>query len=123
MGSRCDVRLDLLKPFVEKRRERRLGRLDVGALGEFRYEAGTLGLRLALGSAERMPLAFAHARLRVAQVEDDGPVTGRPFADVTVSFWRSLSLPERATLRESEQNFAVRRRPVSVPTWNGFPQR
>jgi hypothetical protein len=41
-----------------------------------RNQLGTLNLRLSFGALERMPAAFALARLWIAHVDDDGPVTG-----------------------------------------------
>src|SRR5262249_4319119 len=54
-----------------------------------------LDLGLVLGAGEGMPAALALTGLRIADVDDDGPVTGRTFADVAFHF-SSLSHPRSA---------------------------
>src|SRR6516164_11608349 len=52
-------------------------RIDRIAALQFGDQLGALDLRLALRALERMPAALA-----LAPCDDDGPMAGRPFADV-----------------------------------------
>jgi hypothetical protein len=63
-----------------------------------------------LGPDERVPLALSLARLRVADLEHDGPGAGRAFANLTPHRFACLFL-NAATLQAFEQNFDVLRRP------------
>src|SRR5262249_6827701 len=71
----------------------RLARLDVVALAGSGDKLGAFDLRLALRALKSVPLAPALAGLRITHVDDDGPVTGRPFAKMPPHFdFSSLSV-------------------------------
>ena len=61
---------------------RSLARLDVVALAGSSDKLGAFNLRLPLRTFEAVPFALALAALRVARLDDDGPMTGRAFAKV-----------------------------------------
>src|SRR5262249_51186996 len=73
---------------VQKLGNRDPGWIDGPTALQFHDQASTLDLRLFLGALERVPAAFAPAG-GVQRINDDGPVTGRPFAKM--SFHSSLS--------------------------------
>src|SRR5262249_41798219 len=52
----------------------------------------TFALCLALRSLERMPALLALAAGRIAHVDDDGPMAGRSFADMSLHFLLPSSL-------------------------------
>src|SRR5262249_7222552 len=62
------------------------GGIDARAVLYLGKQSGALNLSLTLRSRETVPAAFALAKLRVAHVDDDGPVTGRPFAKMPPHF-------------------------------------
>src|SRR5262249_38708257 len=66
-------------------------RLDVIALADTGDQFVKLRLRLALRSLEAVPALLAFAGFR-RLVDDDGPMTGRPFADVASHLEPSLSV-------------------------------
>jgi hypothetical protein len=57
-----------------------LTRLNVIAFAGSGDKLGAFDLRLALGAGQAMPAPFALSGFGIAHVDDDGPVTGRPFA-------------------------------------------
>src|SRR5262249_17435548 len=67
-----------------------LGRLDGGSTIDRGDEPGALDLCLALAALERMPTAPALAALRIAHIDDDGPMAGRAFAKVALHLEPSL---------------------------------
>src|SRR5262249_8335895 len=77
---------------IEKRCDCDPGGVDRNAALHFRYQAGAFDLGLPLGAGEGMPAALALTGLRIAHVDDDGPVTGRPFADMALHFFSPSSL-------------------------------
>src|SRR5262249_11530571 len=74
-------------PTLEEGRDRHARGIDAGAVLELGQQSGAFDLRLALGAGKGMPAALAPTGLRIAHVDDDGPVTGRPFADVAFHFF------------------------------------
>ena len=105
------------EPLVEKSRKRGFRGLDVGALGELCDETGAFGLRLSLRPGERMPFRLPLAGLGIADVENNSPMAGRPFANVAFHFPSPACLSlNAATLQAFEHHFDVERRPVPVPT-------
>src|SRR5262249_13000274 len=68
-----------------------LVRIDCGAGLRLGDQAGALDLRLPLVAGEAVPAAFALAGLRIAHVNDDGPMTGRAFADMALHFFSPSS--------------------------------
>src|SRR5262249_55935261 len=76
---------------VQKLGNRDPGWIDGPTALQFHDQASTLDLRLFLGALERVPAAFAPAG-GVQRINDDGPVTGRPFADVAPHFEPSFLL-------------------------------
>src|SRR5262245_939641 len=58
-------------------------RVDSGAALRLRDQFGAPGLRLPLGPGEAMPTALARAGLRIAQVDDDGPMAGGAFTKMS----------------------------------------
>jgi hypothetical protein len=75
-------RLPLIDPRSNEIGHRGLGPLDVAASVEIGDQLGLLDLGFLLGTLETVPFAFALSRVRVAHVDHDGPVAGRPLADV-----------------------------------------
>src|SRR6516165_3880808 len=71
---------------IEKRCDCDPGGVDRNAALHFRYQPGAFDLGLPFGASERMPAALALAGLGITHVDDDGPVTGRAFADVAFHF-------------------------------------
>jgi hypothetical protein len=78
--------LHVLDPALEERRERHASGVDLPAFLHLRDQASALDLCLSFGAGEGMPAALACAVLRIAHVDDDGPMAGRPFADVALHF-------------------------------------
>src|SRR5262249_10700086 len=73
-------------PAFEKRRHRHAGGINAGAVFHFDQQPSAFDLRLALGAGKGVPAALALAGLWIAHVDDDGPMTGRAFADVASHF-------------------------------------
>src|SRR5215475_3812577 len=76
---------------VQKLGNRDPGWIDGPTALQFHDQASTLDLRFLLGALERMPAALALAGT-VLHVDDDGPVTGRPLADMAPHFEPSFLL-------------------------------
>src|SRR5262249_30581477 len=66
-------------------------RIDSATALRLGDQTRALDLSLALCPLEGMPTALALAGLRVAHVDDDGPVTGRAFTDVAFHFFSPSS--------------------------------
>src|SRR5262249_1437684 len=71
---------------IEELPDRDPARLDRTTVLQFGDQPRAFDLRLPLRSFEAVPAALALAGLRVAHVDDDGPMTGRAFADVAPHF-------------------------------------
>src|SRR5215831_2980054 len=71
---------------IEELPDRDPARLDRTTVLQFGDQPRAFDLRLPLRSLEAVPAALALAGLRVAHVDDDGPMTGRAFADVPPHF-------------------------------------
>ena len=68
------------------------GWIDRAAALQFGDQTRSRDLRLPLRSGEGMPTASALAGLRITDIEDDGPMAGRAFAQM--SFHGVFSLPK-----------------------------
>ena len=127
MGKRADIALDracgqvqghpIAQEPIQEVAKRDPRGIDGAAALRLGDQLGTLDLCLALGALERVPAAFALA-LRVVSVNDDTPMTWRPFADVT---FHDLSpdlqganaeggIPSRVSMRNSiwSMRFSIR---------------
>src|SRR5437868_3556759 len=82
---------------VEEFGNRDSGWIDHSAALHFRYQASALDLRLALVAGEGMPAALALAGSRIAHVNNDGPVAGRPLAKMAPHFGFSPLLALRSS--------------------------
>jgi hypothetical protein len=71
---------------IEELPDRDPARLDRTTVLQFGDQPRAFDLRLPLRSLEAMPTALALAGLRIAHVNDDSPMTGRPFANVALHF-------------------------------------
>src|SRR5262249_4429056 len=69
---------------------RGLAGLDVVAFASSGDKLGAFDLRLALRAGEAVPFAPARAGLWIAHVENDGPMTGRAFAEMPLHFGSSF---------------------------------
>jgi hypothetical protein len=92
MRARRDLAFHVLNPALEEGRNRHASGIDASAVLRLGEQPGTLDLGLALGARKGMPAALAFAGLRIAHVDDDGPMTGRPFANVAFHFSSPLSV-------------------------------
>ena len=72
----------MAEPTVQKGRNSHPRWIDIGPPFPFGDQASAFDLRLPLGAFDAMPFATALAGLRIAHVDDDGPMTGGPFANV-----------------------------------------
>src|SRR5215813_10059968 len=81
-GPRRHLGLDVGEPLFKEARHRQPGRLDGGAPLQFCEQPSSLHLRLPLRASEAMPAPLALTGYRIADVDDDGPMAGRAFADV-----------------------------------------
>src|SRR5262249_18845736 len=81
--------LHVLDPALEESGDRHAGG-DVGAVLQIGDQAGSLYLRLALRASEAVPAPLALTGLRIARVDDDGPVTGGAFADVALHLFSPM---------------------------------
>jgi hypothetical protein len=84
------VRNPIALKAIKKFADRDAQWIDAAGILHFRYQAGALDLRLALVAGESMPTPLALPCLRVAHVDDDGPMTGRAFAQMALHFDFSL---------------------------------
>src|SRR5262245_52513112 len=91
--------LPLAQPSRHEVRHCHLGWLYGGCIIDRGDELGALDLCLALAALALMPAGRALAGLRIAHVDDDGPMTRRAFADV--AFHCSLSLLSALRVRAS----------------------
>jgi hypothetical protein len=101
----------MFEPPFEEGRDCRARRFDGGAGLEFCQEPGALDLGLALGAGEGMPAPLALVGLRIAHVDDDGEMAGRPFADVAFHFCSPSSLassPAKAITWSSLLRISIR---------------
>src|SRR5262249_25975687 len=71
---------------IEELPDRDPARLDRTTVLQFGDQPRAFDLRLPLRSLEAVPAALALAGLRVAHVDDDGPMTGRPCAKIPPHF-------------------------------------
>src|ERR1700679_2057192 len=81
----------MIKPAFQKLRKGGLTRLKVCPALHFGYQASALDLRLPLGAREAMPLPTPLASRGIVQIEDDGPMARRSFAEMTPHFRFSSS--------------------------------
>src|SRR5262249_37029713 len=84
---------------------RGLARFDVVAFASSGDQLGTFDLCLALRAGEAMPFAPALPGLRIAHVDDDGPMTGRALADVALHFEPSFGFVARLSSEPSFGSF------------------
>src|SRR5262249_19881921 len=77
-----------------------LVRIDRGAALQLGDQLCASDLRLALRSGKAVPAALALSGLRIAHVDDDGPVAGRAFTDVALHFSSRFALVSSAACSE-----------------------
>src|SRR5262245_26366626 len=71
---------------IEELPDRDPARLDRATVLQFGDQPRALDLGLALGAGEAMPAPLPLGGLRIAPVDDNGPMTGRTLADVAFHF-------------------------------------
>src|SRR5262249_12397889 len=81
-----DLPLHVLDPALEEGSDRHAGGINMGAVLALGQQPGALDLGLPLGAGKGMPAALALAGLRIAHVNNDGPMSGRPLAEMPLHF-------------------------------------
>src|SRR5262245_29622315 len=76
---------------------RGFARFDVVTPASSGDQLGTFDLCLALRAGEAVPFPPALPGLRIAHVDDDGPMAGRPFANVALHFPSLLACLSRGS--------------------------